>query len=111
MEDYEAFARTIGALLYNTSHVDIIQLALKEPEESAVYKAALKITSERPQRLFFDWKNRKGARSPLSGNYLAYFEVKSEVTICISYSSNLDYYNVSLYKAIPFTNDVISKMC
>ena len=70
MEDYEAFARTIGALLYNTSHVDIIQLALKEPEESAVYKAALKITSERPQRLFFDWKNRKGARSPLSGNYL-----------------------------------------
>ena len=67
MEDYEAFARTIGALLYNTSHVDIIQLALKEPEESAVYKAALKITSERPQRLFFDWKNRKGARSPLSG--------------------------------------------
>ena len=47
MEDYEAFARTVGALVYNTSHVDIIQLALSEPEESAVFKAAKNLTLQR----------------------------------------------------------------
>ena len=47
LEDYEAFARTVGALVYNTSHVDIIQLALSEPEESAVFKAAKNLTLQR----------------------------------------------------------------
>ena len=50
--------------------MDVIQLALNEPEESAVYKAALEITSERPERLFFKWQNRKYARSPHSATIL-----------------------------------------
>ena len=83
MEDYEAFARTIGRKVYNTTHVDIIQLALNEPEDSAVYRAALQITSERPQRLFFEWKNRKAARSPHSATILHNGAVrKSAILIC-----------------------------
>ena len=52
MEDYEAFARTVGALVYNTSHVDIIQLALSEPEESAVFKAAKNLTLQRLHHVY-----------------------------------------------------------
>ena len=70
LEDYESFARTVGALVYNTSHVDIIQLALSEPEESAVCKAAQKIAGERPQRLFFNWTNRKKAKRPHTATIL-----------------------------------------
>ena len=54
MEDYEAFARTVGALVYNTSHVDIIQLALSEPEESAVFKAAKNLTLQRLHAYTFE---------------------------------------------------------
>ena len=70
LEDYEAFARTVGALVYNTSHVDIIQLALSEPEESAVFKAAKNLTLQRPQRLFFEWTNRNWIKSPHTATIL-----------------------------------------
>ena len=71
LEDYEAFARTVGALVYNTkSHVDIVQLALSEPEESAVYKAAKKLAMKRPHRLYLEWTNRKWAKSPHSATIL-----------------------------------------
>jgi hypothetical protein len=70
LEDYEAFARTVGALVNNTAHVDIIQLALREPEESAVYQAAKRLTHQRPQKLFFDWTNRSRAKSPHSATIL-----------------------------------------
>ena len=70
MEDYEAFARTVGALLNNTAHIDIIQLGLSEPDDSAVYKAAKKLTYERPSRLYFEWTNRKWIKSPHSATIL-----------------------------------------
>ena len=77
MEDYESFARTVGALVYTTSHVDIIQLALSEPAESAVYKAAKRLTLQRPHRLYFEWTNRKWAKSPHTATILHHGVVES----------------------------------
>ena len=100
LEDYEAFARTIGRKVYNTTHVDIIQLALNEPEESAVYKAALQITSERPQRLFFEWKNRKAARSPHSATILHNGAVR-KLTILNFFLQNLElFYDLSIFDTL-----------
>ena len=77
LEDYESFARTVGALVYTTSHVDIIQLALSEPAESAVYKAAKRLTLQRPHRLYFEWTNRKWAKSPHTATILHHGVVES----------------------------------
>lgn len=77
MEDYESFARTVGALVYTTSHVDIIQLALSEPAESAVYKAAKRLTLQRPHRLYFEWTNRKWAKSSHTATILHHGVVES----------------------------------
>lgn len=60
----------MGALVYNTSHVDIIQLALSESEDSAVYKAALQLTLQRPDRLYLEWTNRQWTQSPHSATIL-----------------------------------------
>lgn len=70
LEDYEAFARTVGALVSTTQHTDIIQLALREPAVSAVYRAALKLAHKRPQTLYFEWVNRDSTRSQHSATIL-----------------------------------------
>ena len=37
---------------------DVIQLALREPPESAVHAAAMVIAQRRPERLYLDWRNK-----------------------------------------------------
>jgi hypothetical protein len=55
--------RTVGAVVNTTPHCDIIQLALREPEDSHVYKAAKLLTRQRSDRLYFEWTNRSCVRS------------------------------------------------
>ena len=74
LQDFEAFTRTIGAFV-NTHGVptgsnnlpdltsDVVQLALKEPPESSVHKAAINIAKERPERLYLDWINKDMTRN------------------------------------------------
>ena len=41
---------------------DVIQLALREPPESAVHTAAMVIAQQRPERLYLDWRNKDNTR-------------------------------------------------
>ena len=74
LQDYEEFTRTIGAFVNlqgsssdtndNSALTnDVVQLALKEPRESSVHKAAILLARERPERLYMDWINKDMTRS------------------------------------------------
>ena len=73
LQHFEEFARTIGAFVNSqgTSSEsgdnqdltsDVVQLALKEPPESSVHKAAILLARERPERLYLDWINKDMTR-------------------------------------------------
>jgi len=77
LEDFEAFARTVGALVNKAPTTDVIQLALREPEESAVYKQARLMAEQRPERLFLAWSNRRKVRGEHSATILHHGIVES----------------------------------
>ncbi len=60
----------MGALVNTAPNSDVIQLALREPEESAVYKSAKLLATQRPERLYFEWVNRSRVRGQHSATIL-----------------------------------------
>jgi hypothetical protein len=77
LEDFEAFARTVGALVNKAPSTDVIQLALREPQESAVYKQAKEMATLRPERLYLEWTNRRKVRGEHSATILHHGNVES----------------------------------
>ena len=62
LDDFEAFVRTIGALISHDT-TDLTQLALREKPESAVYQQAKGLALVRPDRLYLEWTNRSSSSS------------------------------------------------
>ena len=63
LSDFEEFCRTVGAKVSANKDADIIQLALREIENSEVYMAAKRLADQRPETLYLNWKNRSNVQS------------------------------------------------
>ncbi|PSN50314.1 hypothetical protein C0J52_10118 [Blattella germanica] len=55
LRDFERFVQKHGLDLHKYHDMDIIQCALQEPRQSHVYKEALKIAKERPNKLYLEF--------------------------------------------------------
>ena len=56
--DFEEFCRTVGAQVWSNKEADVVQLGLREVEDSEVYLAAKRLADERPETLYLEWRNR-----------------------------------------------------
>jgi len=63
LADFEEFARTVGVAVSSRTDADIIQLALREMDSSAVYVAARRLADQRPETLYLEWSNRSSVQS------------------------------------------------
>ena len=55
LRDYEQFVQLRGLDVHKYQDLDIVQCALQEDRNSHVYKQALKITKERPDKLYMEF--------------------------------------------------------
>ncbi|TRY73964.1 hypothetical protein TCAL_11343 [Tigriopus californicus] len=60
-------------------NIDIVQLALKEPESSKVYQAAKSMALSHPETLYFDWSNRDGIHQHHMATILHHGSVQSAI--------------------------------
>jgi hypothetical protein len=55
LRDYEQFVQLRGLDVHKYQDLDIVQCALQEDANSHVYNQALKITKERPDKLYMEF--------------------------------------------------------
>lgn len=79
LENFEKFVRTIGFVMSQNPSIDIVQLALKEPESSRVYQAAKAMALSHQETLYFDWTNREGIHQHHMATILHHGSVQSAI--------------------------------
>jgi hypothetical protein len=55
LQDFEQFIHSRGLVLHKYQDTDIVQCGLQEPRDSYVYKKALTIAKERPNKLYLEF--------------------------------------------------------